>query len=299
MADRPETLLQNGSLWAADVGAINGRLDLLCCVTDVSYSQEVQQEDITCDRRVGRTDRLEYDPKGSLTISTLNFNETVLERWRNLTPSYNTAGYRTLANGDDPNTVPTLLSQVDGPHAPTYVATVASLAMNNANLIPDSVVAWTRNDDGTFTVAALDNIDSSSDAAIGVITITVAALTPVLYFTYKYDPMPVGTLEMKNPFTSFFTSFQRFRFSSEQGDYVWDYDFWKVKASNNFTAQLISSSGDLVYKTEGTFDIFADTRYHADSPIYAMSKRVAATAFTPYYDCEGSVLSTPTHWSSV
>lgn len=305
-AARPDFSLSNGVVLIGDVGLIGGQLDIFCCAREISFEQTAETEEVICDRLVGIADRIDHTPRATVTLQELNFNTTVLERALGMVTTYNTTGYRVMGNGDNPNTVPTELAQVDGPHAPAYVGNFATVALNNALISGMEsaseiawVNAWTRNPDGTFTIAAAFDVDyahANTNLATGEIYFTAGGADPTpLYFTYRYMPVTPGSAILQNPWSTFGNTDVWIRIIHEHGNGV-DLviaDFWRARARPDTTIQLKTVSGDNVVPVELVFDVFADKRYHPDSPLYEITFDVIGRTTTPEYGCDGAAWATP------
>lgn len=302
MADNtsPNFTIQDATVLIRDLGKIGGSLDIFCCATEVSFSTTVESEEIFCNRVKGVTDRFDSTPRAVLSITELNFNETVMERALNLSSSYATAPYQIRGNGLDPSTTPVSLAQVDGPYTPTYTGGDAIIALGNGFIISESIFAWTYNaTTAVFTTTAItvDYASADTNLATGEIEYNSAADVSPIYYTYKYNPQTTGTKILVNPFTVSSNTEIGVRIIHEHAtdDLVFVYDFWRGKIKPESELALKTASGDKVISITFQIDIFGDEVNHPGSPLYQL--RIFSTtdweATTPFYACLGSVLTTP------
>lgn len=305
---KPGFTLSNGVVLLADVGKIGGELVIFCCSTDITIEQSATSEEIVCDVTQGLADRLDYNPRAVVTFRELNFNRTVLERALNLAASINSVGWRTMGKGDNPATTPTALSEVDGPHSLTWVDDLdaptgdgdeAIITLNNTLIIEGQVHAWSRGPAGNFveiTIGVTWNWDSDhTNLATGEVHVTyTGAKAGFAYFTYTYQPMTIGAVELFNPWTLSQTDvWLRVIHEHAQGEKLIIWDFWRARARPSQTTKIKSGSGDRVVPTELVFDVFADFRYHPESGLYAITEDVIGRTITPEYGCDGAAWATP------
>lgn len=296
---RPGFSLSNGILLVGDVGVIGGRLDIFCCAREITFEQTAETEEIICDRLDGIADRIDHTPRATVTAEELNFNETTLTRALDMVITYNTDGYRTMGNGNDPNTVPTELSQVDGPHAQPATGPPYIVALNNPLIIENSVVVWTRNANGTFSAAVgwtPDYASAGTNLATGEVAYSaIGAADDPIYFTYKYTPMTVGSTILSNPWTTVGNSdvWLRIIHQHGNGEDLIIVDFWRARARASASLNIKTVTGDNVIPVPLVFDVFADKRYHPDSPLYQITFDVIGRTITPDYDCDGAAWATP------
>jgi len=299
IASKPDYTYSNGYVLIGDLGKeTGGHLDVFCCAREISIDITAEEEDVICDPVVGPVDRIDHSPSATVTLQELNFNETVLERALRLNASYNTVGYRTIGNGTNPLTPPTSMAQVDGPYGPTYVGTNATVALGNGFIVPSAtqMEMWTYDDaTGVFTavVGFTPNI-LASDPSIGVINFDDAALSPVVYFTYNYSPMTPGSTELKNPWnTGADEMFMRIVHEHGNGTDLVIVDLWRVRPKASTSIKIKTLTGDRVLPIDMEFDVFADRRNHADSPIMTITFDTIGRTITPEYACEGATWATP------
>ncbi len=297
MGNIVESTFVNAQVLIADVGLEGGTADLFCCTADVTIALEADRQNIVCDRRKPPVDVVTFNPSGTVTLREINFNTTVLQRAFLMSPSINTDGYRAMANGNDPNTTPSQDGDTDGPFSPSYTGNDAVITLNNALVIEDSIVAWTKGTTGIFSVVATftaNYANAATNLATGEIHITDTGTNTPLYFTYKYQPLSVGSTELKNPFNlqdNFV--FIRILHEHTNGTDLYLFDFWKAKVQPTGTLVPQSSTGDVIVSVEMVYDLFGDTRNHPDAPLGIFTKDLIANTITPFFDCAGATFATP------
>lgn len=290
--------LSNATVLIGDVGVIGGELDVFCCSTDVTIAQSVTTQEITCDPLVGVADRIDYNPKAVVTIKELNFNPTTLERALGMVASINGVGWRTVGKGTDPATTPTDMSEVDGPYVPVYGGSDdATVALSNTLIIDGQVHMWVQNPNGSFSAVATfvpDYTDPKTALATGELYFVDSADTPVVYFTYTYQPMTIGSIELKNPWNLGRDDvWIRIVHQHANGKDLIIFDFWRCRVQLNQTLTIKSSGGDRTVPLTLVFDVLADSRYHGDSDLFAITIDTIGRTTTPDYGCIGAAWATP------
>jgi hypothetical protein len=298
-ASRPNFTLSNGTVLVGDVGKSGGELDILCCARSIAFNVTADSEEIICDPLVGVVDRIDFNPRATLTIEELNVDETTLKRAFDLIASSNTYGYRIVGKGSNPATTPTSLSEVDGPHAPVYAADDADILLNNTLIMAGNITAWTRNNLGVFSLVATftaDYANAATNLATGELHIQDTGHNTPLYFTYKYQPMSIGAIELKNPWATLKTDvFLRIYHEHGDGVTLVVIDIWRARPKIGTTLQLKNATGARVVPLQLVFDVFADSRYHSDSDLFTITLDTIGRVITPEtdYGCDGAAYATP------
>jgi hypothetical protein len=281
-----------------DRGKAGGQLDALCCARQITIEQTADEEEIVCDPMSGAAETIYTNPRMTITLEEANFDEVPLMRSLNLTRAINTYGYDIIGNGSDPNTTPTAIAHVDGPHAPTYVANEATVYLHNGLIIENSVVAWTRNSDGSFSNVAgfvADYADAETNLPTGELHYTDAADSSPIYFTYKYNPSTPGTIELANPWTILQSEAEMFMkiYHNHANGELWIFNIWKVRPRLDATLDIKQVTGDRFLTVPMVFVAAADRRYHPDDPLMKIQIDSQDRSITPDFGCDGALWATP------
>jgi hypothetical protein len=201
-----------------------------------------------------------------------------------------------VGNGNNPTTTPTALSHVDGPFVLTYGGSDETIVpLNNTLIVQGSVMAWTMDPSGAFTVVAGFTPDYSSvftSLATGELYFVDAAHSTPIYFTYKYQPMTVGSMELKNPWSLGASDvWIRILHEHANGTDLYIYDFWRARPRPGASLKLKSGTGDRKIPIQMVFDVFADSRYHGDSDLYTMTIDTIGRTITPDWSCAGAAIA--------